>query len=73
MTVLKLPKLTLQPHPFAFQRTFRQARLELRHDPQTLRWTVVLVSRTTKEDVVVAWKQTEADAAAWAENYGARS
>ncbi len=69
MTTLKLATHTFHPR----QHVFQGAKLLIRHDPQTLRWTVVLCSRTTKEDVVVAWKQTEADAAAWAENYGARS
>lgn len=53
-------------------RAYHSARLEIRHDPQTERWTVVLLSATTKEDVVIAWKQTEEDAQAWARNYGAR-
>lgn len=75
--VLKLPKPPTHRRDRSGQvarildRPFRCA-LEIRHDPQTERWTVVLVSRTTKEDVVVAWKQTEEDAAEWARNYGVR-
>jgi hypothetical protein len=62
------PVVTLKPGC-----VFAGASLHVAYDSDTERWTVVLASRTTKEDVVVAWKQTEADAAAWAENYGARS
>lgn len=46
--------------------------LLVRHDPDTDRWVVSLVSRTSREDVPVAWKTTEADALAWTLNYGVR-
>lgn len=76
MNAPKGPALRLQIHhgtPTFARRGFVAAALEVRHDTQTERWTVVLVSRTTKEDVVVAWKTTEQDAADWARNYGVRS
>jgi hypothetical protein len=53
-------------------KTFVGASLLVAHDEQTERWTVSLVSRTSREDVIVAWKQSEADALAWAANYGVR-
>lgn len=53
-------------------RTLVGASLVVREDHETERWTVSLVSRTSREDVIVAWKQTEADALAWAANYGVR-
>lgn len=46
--------------------------LSVRLDEPTQRWTVSLVSRTSREDVIVAWKTTEEDAFAWAANYGVR-
>lgn len=46
--------------------------LLVRRDPDTERWVVSLVSRSSREDVPVAWKATEADALAWAANYGVR-
>lgn len=53
-------------------RTFVGVSLLVALDESTDRWTVSLVSRTSREDVIVAWKQSEADALAWAANYGVR-
>lgn len=52
--------------------TFVGAALLVRHDPDTDRWVISLESRTSREDVPVAWKQTEKDALDWALNYGVR-
>lgn len=53
-------------------RAFIGCSLLVRHDPDTARWVVALVSRTGREDVPVAWKATEEDATVWAANYGIR-
>lgn len=53
-------------------RTFVGASLVVREDPDTQRWVISLVSRSSREDVPVAWKATEKDALDWAQNYGMR-
>ncbi len=66
---VRVPKKTAEELGLS---TFIGCSLHVRFDSQTDRWCVWLVSRSSREDVPVAWKATEDDALAWAANYGIR-